>query len=462
MSKVLLVNTNLSGVYDKAKVKAVIPLLPSLALATLASGLIKNNHEVKVLDLNFFKDINASLLQDLESFQPDFVGITSTTATINQAMMLSDTVKNFNKEIITISGGAHTTYEPVGVLEKSKVDIAIIGEGDSSLIKIVNGKKLNGVNGIAFKNKQGLVKVNSACKPIKLDELPFPAWELFDIKKYKLPRLLSRKNPAGPIETSRGCVFGCSYCTKVFGRSFRAKSPERVVREFEYMQDCGFNEIHILDDGFSTDLNRAKEICRLIKARKFDIVWNLRNGIRANRLDHELANLLKEAGCYRVSIGVESGNQDVLNGIDKGESLEEIERAFKILKEAGLETMGFFMFGLPHDTRETMQQTIEFAKKLEPDFVKASICTPFPGTRLFTDLKVLGLIKTKDWPNYVTHNPRDVYTHPTLDWDTIYEYYNRFYKEFYLRPSYMLRTAIRGFKTGGIIDELSAFIKTKW
>ncbi len=462
MSRILLVNTSLSGIYDKAKVKAAIPLLPSLALATLAAGLIKNNHEARILDLNFFTDIRAGLLQELEDFQPNFVGITSTTATINQAMVLSDIAKNFNKEIVTISGGAHTTYDPVGVLEKSKFDIAVLGEGDSSLMGIVSGKGLSSISGIAFKNKQGLIKVNSACKQIKLDELPYPAWELFDIKKYKLPRLLSRKNPAGPIETSRGCIFGCSYCTKVFGRSFRAKSQERVVEEFEYMQDCGFNEIHILDDGFSTDLSRAKEICKLIKARKLDVVWNLRNGIRANRLDHELANLLKEAGCYRVSIGVESGNQDVLNGISKGESLEEIETAFKILKEANLETMGFFMFGLPNDTRETMQQTIDFAKKLEPDFVKASICTPFPGTRLFTDLKARGVIKTEEWSNYVTHDPRNVYTHPTLDWNVIYEYYNKFYKEFYLRPSYMLKRALRGLANGSIIDELSAFLKTKW
>jgi len=447
--------------FKRSKIGIAVAKMPFLSLASLAAPLITAGHEVKILDLSVSEKPEKDLEDALRAFSPDFVGITCTTPLFSEMVYISKFVKNFNKEIIVITGGPHPSTMPEDTLKVSACDIAVVGEGDYTLPEIVSGKDWKDIKGMAFRHKEGVI-VNERKPPIaNLDELLMPAWHLYDLKKYKTPRLTCKKNPVGPMESSRGCVFGCIYCNKsVFGRTFRPKSVKRVVDEIEHVLNSGFKEIHIMDDGFTTDMKRAEEICDEIKKRGLDFPWNLVNGIRVDRINETLLHKMRSAGCYRASVGVESGDQSILNRINKGTTLEQIRAAFNMFKSAGMETLGFFMIALPGDTEETMRKTIDFAKELQPDIAKVSITVPFPGTPLYNEYDKLGLIKTKDWSKYGYHDPRGLYTHPNLDWDTIYKYQKMFFREVYLNPSYIARRFLRGIKTGELLYDMYYFLKS--
>jgi len=448
-------------VFEKTKVAVAVPHMPSLSLAVLAPLLLESGHEVEILDLGMSANPIKDLVRALKLFSPDYVGVTFSTPLFYQMKEIVNKVKSYDKKIVTIGGGPHVSALPKQTLQDSRLDIGVVGEGEFSLLDVVSGKPLKSINGLCFK-KDKKIFLNPVREPIKnLDDSPFPAWNLFEIKKYKTPGLTSRKNPVGPIETSRGCPFGCMYCSKsVFGRTFRAKSVKRIVDEIEYMLDCGFKEIHVMDDGFSNDMKRAKDICDEIVRRGLKFPWNLINGIRVDRVDRELFTKMKKAGCYRVSFGIESGEQKILNEINKGTNLNQIKTVFRLAEKAGIETLAFFMIALPGDTEESIKKTIRFAKELEPDIIKVSITMPFPGTPLFYNWNKMGLIKTKDWSRYYYHTPDAVYNHPNLGWKTIYKYYNLFYREVYLNPEFITRKFLKDLKNGRIFFDIFYFLKT--
>jgi radical SAM superfamily enzyme YgiQ (UPF0313 family) len=229
------------------------------------------------------------------------------------------------------------------------------------------------------------------------------------------------------------------------------------------MLTSGFREIHIEDDGFSTDLSRAKEICRQIIIRNLNVPWTLKNGIRVDRVDPELLELMKQAGCYQVAYGIESGNQSVLNGVGKNITLNQVQKAVNMAKRVGLETYGFFMLGLPGETEETLQDTINFALELDMDIVKFSIFTPLPGTPLFEQWQANGSILTTDWSKYSFHNLIDqVYRHPSVDHDTLRRSYREAYRRYYLRWHFIWRRAKKDFSDGRIIWDAKYFLQMKW
>lgn len=418
--KTLLINPS-SRVYEDSKVKASTPDYPPLNLLTIASPV----SDVTILDMNK----NSNLKKTVEEVDPDMVGITSTTPLFSSAYEIIRKVKEM-KEVITIIGGSH-----VSSVDVEGFDYIIKGEGDFSLITF------------------------QPCFTENLDNLPMPDWNLIRPNDYKMPDSYCKKSPVAPIETSRGCPYGCVYCSKsVFGRMFRAKSPRRVIKEIEYTLDFGFREIHIIDDGFSNDIERAKKICDDIKKEELDFLWALPNGIRIDRIDKELLEKMYSSGCYWIAFGVESGDQRILNKIKKGITLSQVRDVFKMAKNIGFKTEAFFMLALPGDTKETMQKTIDFAKELEPDIAKFDVCTPLPGTPLFNEWVNEGRINT-NWKDFMFHKKgRKIFNHPNLDWETIDEYYDKAYREFYLRPKYILRRLAKG----SIITDFKTFINTRW
>lgn len=448
-------------VFKKTKVAVAVSEMPNLALATLASNLLKFDHDARVLDLSVSTSPMKDLVKELKNFSPDYVGVTFSTPLFYQMVEIVEKVKSYDKSIITIGGGPHSSSLPKETLKDSKIDMTVVGEGEETLLEIVSGKSIQSIRGLCFKKNKKIL-LNPRRELIKnLDDLPLPAWDLFDIKKYKTSGLTSRKSPVGPIETSRGCPFGCIFCSKsVFGRTWRAKSVDRVVNEIEYMLECGFKEIHVMDDGFSNDMKRAKNICDEITRRGLDFPWSLINGIRIDRIDKKLFEKMKKAGCYMVSFGIESGCQDILDRIHKGIDLTKIKRAFKLANEVGIETLAFFMIALPNETEETIKKSIDFAKRLEPDMVKISITIPFPGTQLFFELDDLGLITTRDWSKYYYHTADTVYNHPNMSWEIIYKYYNTFYREFYLDPKFIFRKILKDVRNRRVFLDLLYFLKT--
>lgn len=464
--KVLLVNPSMEELYENAKVKAAVPIYPPLNLLTIATGLLEDGHEVRVIDLDTYskKEIYTQLGKALNELKPDVLGITFTSALFTQCMKIVSMARQMFPGILVVAGGAHASSDAESTLKKTNIDVAIMGEGDFTLQEMLQGKKLKDVLGIAWKDKEGNVHINKKREwLVDLDKTPLPAWQLVNIHKYKIPYSMARANPVAPIETSRGCAWGCTYCTKsIFGRNFRFKSPERVVSEIKALVKMGFKEFHIYDDMFTTRKDRVKEICRMMIKDNVKIHWNCLNGIRADMVDEELIQLMYDAGCYRVAFGVESGDDAILKSVEKQQTIDVVRRAFKICKKVGIETVGFFMLGLPDEKEEHLIKTIKFAKEIDPDIAKFDIFTPLPSTPLYVQLKEKGLINIASWDELGFHKGKETWKHPHLDQKTIKKYYGKAFREFYLRPSYIVRRFAKSLKEGNVLNDVKTFFSVRW
>ncbi len=444
VKKVLLILPSYNSVY-KGTLFQMGAYPPPLSLATIAATLVGRGHDVRIFDLN--KHDKTELTGLLKSFSPDYAGISFSTPLTKEAYIIAAMAKKVKNNVIIISGGPHSSAMPSDVLKSSEIDVVCIGESDYSVLEVVTKGPNPSIEGIAYKNESGypVLQKEKSHWIEDLDNLPFPAWNLFKINEYKTNRFTARTNPAGFIETSRGCPYGCIYCSKaIFGKNFRAKSVKRVVDEMEYMLSCGFRELLIVDDCFTFHIERAKNICAEILKRKLKFPWVPINGIRADKVDCELLALMKKSGCYRVIYGIESGDDAILKLVQKGETLEEIKNAVRMSRENGLEIVGYFMLALPGETKETMRKTINFAKELDLDFAKVSIAIPFPSTPYFEELSKNGKINITEWSNFNMHfPPKKLFEHPNLSWDVIETYYRSFYRGFYLRWGFILKRVIK-------------------
>ena len=464
MAKVLFFNPPSKDIYLSTNVGMSTHHYPNLTLATLAGNII-NKHIVKVVELDLVSNFYDALFSEIRNIKPDIIATTIITPNYSIVKDIMSRVKEQYPHIQTIIGGVHATALPRDVERENCFDIIAIGEGDIVIPELISSSP-KGVNGIIYKDPfSGERKRTQEREHIRdLNAMPYPAWQLFPLKKYKHSRLSSRRNPVGLIETSRGCAFRCNFCNKLtFGSIFRAKSPKRVVDEIEYMLRCGFEEIHIIDDSFTQDINRAKLVCVEIMKRGLKFPWSLFNGIRVDMVDLEFFKLAKKAGLWQVGFGIESGDQNILDRVGKGITLYETEKAVRLAKKSGIDTFGFFILGMSDETKESMRKTIDFAKKLPLDLAKFDICIPYPGTPYYEELKATGKIRSFDWSKYNCHQTDEpLYNHPNLDWPTITTYYKRAFNEFYLRPNYVTRRLLRSIWKGDLIPDASHFLNFKW
>lgn len=462
--KIILINLSQRPIYEPVKIKEGAIYSPVLSLATLAASCLKAGHKVKIFDMNLPGDDEKKLAKFVKKYSPDFAGITFTTPLFPEMVRIAQIIKEKLPSCLVLGGGAHTSSFPQQTLKDSPLDLVIVGEGDFTLPEILSGKRWNNIAGICFKANGQIKKTRPREFIADLDSLPYPAWQLYDLSCYRTSALLTRANPAGWIETSRGCIYGCVYCNKsVFGRTFRVKSAKRVVDEMEYMLKIGFKEIHIADDCFTNDMKRAEEICDRILERGLKFPWATVAGIRVDKVSQRLLKKMKEAGCYRVYFGIESGSQKVLNNIKKGINLKQVRQAVRWAKKAGLETFGFFMIALPGEKVKDIKKTIKFATSLDLDIAKMSVTIPLPATPLYDELKRQGRIKAKDWSEFNLYLPAStVYDHPTLDWETVDQYFSLFYRRFYFNPRFLLKRFVFAIKNRTLISDIKTVLRTKW
>jgi anaerobic magnesium-protoporphyrin IX monomethyl ester cyclase len=462
MSDVLLINPpSAFTAYQGTKVTAYVQRYPILSIACLAATLREAKFSVSLLDLGIEPDPVRALDEALQQ-RPRIVGVSATTPLYFEALEISRRAKEkLGEKVLTVIGGPHASALPEDTLKESTYDIVAVGEGDRTIVDIAEGRKLADIKGICYRENGHIRHTAPRGRIEDLDALPFPALDLFDIRRYKCSRLVSRQSPMSDIMTSRGCVFDCSFCGKtVFGRRFITKSPERVIEEIKRILSLGYRELRFLDDMFTTDINRAKTICEMIIREGLKFPWNLAAGLRVDRVDMEFFQIAKRAGLYTVAFGFESGDQACLDSISKGITLEQGERAMAMAKKVGLETVGYFMLGLPAETEESMQRTIDFAVRMMPDFAKVTVTMPLPDARLFWEYEKKGLIKSRDWTQYKIHGGGDVYTHPNLSHEIMQKYYDRFYSRFYLNPRYLLRRTMIALRRGTFFIEGYYGLKT--
>ena len=413
-----------------------------LGLCYLASFLEKNGVLVSLIDAEAEGLKNDRILERIRDFKPEAVGITSTTVAFSRARDLAIAIKASEPSIPIIIGGPHITANPRETLSFKCFDYGVMREGEITLFELLKAitrdDPLENIQGIVYR-RNGEVVVSPPRPYIKeLDYLPFPARHLLpDMKKY-LPPLgsYSAKSVISMI-TSRGCPYECIFCdNNVFGRNIRYYSPEYVLSEIENVIDTyAAEEIFFLDDTFTSDRERISEILSLMRKKGIKIRWSCMT--RVDRVDKDLLRQMKEAGCWQISIGVESGNQGVLDFIKKKIKLEDIKNVVNCSYELGIYVKGFFMIGHPTDTLETIDETINFAKaNLFSDAV-VTLSTPIPGTELYSIADRYGTFRHGDWSGSSYWKP--VFIPAGLTKADLYKKQRQFYTEFYLRTNIILK-----------------------
>jgi len=462
--RILLVNPpGAVKVYEKSKIVSAVTEAPFITMGVLAASARAAGAQVAVLDLMLSHSPSEDLLAKLRRFQPDIVGTTFTTPLYYEGQAIASIAKKHNPAVLTICGGVHASCLPEETLGDGDFDLVCVGEGDQTISELATGKNPTDVDGLVIKRDSKYIYTPPRQPIANLDDLPFPAYDLYPIHRYKSSRVTSKRDPVGYVETNRGCPYVCTYCSQnIFGHRVRHKSAERVVEEFFYLRSLGFNDVHSKDNNFTSNLDRAKRICELLIERGWDRPWSLPTGIRTKDLDREFVRLAKRSGCYAIAFGVESGDEDVLAGVRKKQDLVQMAKAIDLCTRAGIETAGFFMLGLPDDTVESMDRTIDYACSLNLTYAKASMTLPFPSSAMFVEYEKRGLITSRDWSKYNFHTAPEVYRHPTLDWSVIRRYYSKFYQRYYFRPGYIAKRALRGIATGEIVHDVKYFGMTDW
>jgi radical SAM superfamily enzyme YgiQ (UPF0313 family) len=447
-TKIALVNTPLlEGV-------AHHPLFPPLGLAYMAAVLEQNGFEVKIMDCPVCEINHEQLKAELTSFEPTLIGIASMTPTIPSALKSARVAEEACPDAKVIMGGPHATFADKQILtEEAAVDIVVRGEGEETLLELAQHspklEKLHEIKGITFRKNDQIIQTPDRPFIQNLDELPRPAYKYIPIEKYRIlgKRLL-------PIMTSRGCPFQCSFCvaSQMFGAKFRARSPKNVLDELEWLRDeYGAEGIAFQDDTLTFDRKRILDICDGIIERKIRLPWGC--GTRADVVTKEVLAKMQKAHCNEVCFGVESGCQRIRDTLKKRVSTEQCENAIKWAKEAGIFVTVSVILGYPGEIKETLQQTLDFVRKVEPDDVWLCHATPYPGTELRALVESMGWKMSEDWTLYNMMNP--VFEDPLLPAEGIAKMRKTFYNKFY-SPRYILRQAVKGYLKGNLYSKIMA------
>jgi radical SAM superfamily enzyme YgiQ (UPF0313 family) len=361
---------------------------PHLGLLSLAAVLREHGHRVRLVDalaLDLTPEAAArAVLRD----SPQVVAFTAFSLSIAQAAEVARRVKSADPAILTVVGGPHLSALPVETLATfAEFDVGAIGEGEDTLPALLDRfgeTDFSAVVGLVFRHGDQ-IRVTAPRAPIRdLDALPFPAWDLLEgfPRRYPLPRIRYRRFPVADVCTSRGCPYRCTFCDRsVFGSRYRAFSPRYVLEHIEWLRrHLAIREVMFKDDLIMADRKRMVALCEGMLGANWGLSWSCMG--RADRVDRSLLELMREAGCWQISYGIETGNQAILDRVKKDLALERVEAALRLTKEAGISPRGFFILGLPGETRQTMRDTIRFATRSVLEDINVALCTPFPGTEL--------------------------------------------------------------------------------
>lgn len=366
-----------------------------LGLLYLVSSLKENGFEVQIVLTD-----NEGVEKCLDDFHPDVVGITCVTSTYNIAITILKTVKAYDKTIITVIGGHHVTFTVEETLNESCVDYAVRGEGEEVFPKLLKNlmkdKPHELIEGVCFKRGKRIYNKNSIAMVKDINKLPHPGRD--SVKHYNFPGIY--------MLSSRGCPFKCIFCSasNLYGGVWRKRNVESILDELEGIKDIRENKVTVQfgDESLTVDTKWAKEFFRGIIVRGFKFNWYANSRVDSINRDPELLKLMKEAGCKGLSLGIESGVQEIIDTLGKGITLEQALCAAEKVKDAKLYQQWYLMIGSgdKYDELKYIKQSVEFMKKFPFDLLQISILTPFPGTKLYNQLEKEGRIINKNWDLY--------------------------------------------------------------
>jgi anaerobic magnesium-protoporphyrin IX monomethyl ester cyclase len=360
--------------------------------------------ELKIIDLRLYNNDYSTLDAELKEYDPEFVGFRIVS---RDSLFANDMIKQFRDMLpkaVMVGGGPHVTAWMGKVLEETPLDFAVFGEGEMTLLDLLEhidaGGGYDEVDGLIYRDKEGPVRTNRPREYIQnLDVLPLPAWDLLDHEKYfdsmyfpQVPIYLNAEREVCSIFTSRACPYGCTFCHSIFGKKFRAQSPEKTIAEIEYLYHVfGIRQFDIRDDIFNFDKNRVNRICDLIRQKKLKLKLTFPNGLRGDIMDRELVLKLKEAGMYRTTYALETASPRIQKMIKKNINLERLREIIRFTSEQDILVLVFVMLGFPTETREELLETVEYTLDPALDFALIHSVNPFEGTEMAGTLKEEGI-----------------------------------------------------------------------
>lgn len=445
-------------------------LLPPLGIGYIASALIQNGYEVKIIDSPVYNYTYDDVVDKCKEFYPYLIGISVMTPLAKSAYTLAKMLKKQLPRVLVAIGGAHPTCYPEQTFEEigEEIDAVVLGEGEYVTLEMVkrleSGKSFEGINGTWYRNTNGKIIKNPPNNNwIDLETLPFPARKLYPILSYAPEPYENKRLPATNILASRGCTWArCTFCERsgMLKRKYRYNSPEKTIEEMKLLiKDYKIKEFVFYDDDLLSNKRWVNKFCELLLKEKLNIIWSAR--ALTQNITFELLKKAKAAGLWAILFGFESGDQELLDRIEKGNTISQSIDASRWCHELDIEIIGSFILGLPGETPEKGVKTIEFAKKLDCDYAAFIPCHPFVGTELYNQCLEEGKIildiydekmeGTRFIPK-ISYVP-DGYDSPEqiemLIWKA--------YKEFYLRPSYIWKHIKKLRTIGDLRRYLSGF-----
>jgi len=407
-----------------------------LGLSYLSSTLKKAGHQVTIYDADCNKNskgmdytrlpekyriylkelrnpenpIIKEIPETLVKYQPDVVGVTVMTPKAASAFTIASIVKKFNKNCYVVFGGPHATLKSDEILKNTdNVDFIVSGEGEVTFLALIN--KLNmkdtdfsSIDGLSYRHNGKIVHNNIRKFVDNLDDLPIPDRESF------LGSDTYTSEDMGLLMGSRGCPYKCSYCaTQIWTRRVRYRSLSNILDEIKYVHErYGTHQFTFKDDSFTVNRKRVMEFCNGLMDADIKINWDCNT--RVDLIDIELLRTMKKAGCNSIKVGIESGSERILELMDKGITLESIKNAPSLFRNAGIHWTAYFMMGIPTETREDVQKTLDLLYEIKPSFASIGVYEPFPGTRLFDIGIEHGLVnKEMSYEDFFRRIPSDYY-----------------------------------------------------
>ncbi|MBU4360685.1 B12-binding domain-containing radical SAM protein [Patescibacteria group bacterium] len=425
-----------------------------LGLLYLASYLKQKGISVNFIDLSLYKNWQEQLRKKMINKKYDWAGLTAYTNFINTANKVAGLIKKYQPDIKTVIGGHHASALPIQTLEEfENFDFLVNGEGEETLFELITKNPYYKIDGLVWRsNKNEIIKNQPRQSIIDFNNIPFPDRDLLDFKYYTPPPGNYHQLPSTAILSSKGCPFKCTFCARTgtrYKNLTRYRTVDSILSEIKFcIEKYKIYDFRFYDDTFVLPPSRLKEFCERIIKEKIKISWN--SFAHVNTVNKESLKLMKKAGCYHIKYGVEFGTQKWLDLTKKSATLDQARKAIKETKKAGIAAKASFIIGMPDESKEEVEATLQFAKELNPSFVTFGIFTPLPGSEIYDDLvKNKNLIHQK-WDRYFDKKEKIIKNQ--LDLEYLAKKVKQGYQMVYFSPRYIIHRLIHLIRNFSLIE----------
>jgi anaerobic magnesium-protoporphyrin IX monomethyl ester cyclase len=412
----------------------VANLMPPLGLASIAAYLEQSGYSADIIDCFANPDSDGLIDEYIRRYNPRFAGATCTTAGFKDAARIFRRIKDLSPETFCVAGGPHVSALRERIIRDfPEVDFVVVGEGEFVLRQLMETDgNVEGIEGVVFRNNGQVVFSGFQKKLFELDALPFPAYHKIEgfPKRYQLPIFNYPRTPNTSCISSRGCPYQCSYCDRsVFQRSFRYNSADYLYRHLKFLKEqFGIRHINFYDDQFTFNRGRVETFCRRMIDEPLKMTFNC--AVRAEHVDRELLDLMKKAGCWMISLGIETGDPDLLAQHRQNADLKMMSRTIRLIHDTGIRVKGLFMIGLPGESEQSFRRTMDYVFSEPIDDLNVAKFTPFPGSPLYEKIHTLGKFD-ENWEKMDCMNI--VFVPNGMVADDIERLFFEFHKRYYTR-----------------------------